>query len=68
MGNIKDIEEKIKSKNQIITASISDPITKKTIKFNIVNEDTLWRAQTFYTKEPITIKWIRAFEKNKVFF
>ncbi len=68
MGNIKDIEEKIKSKNQIITASISDPLTKKTIKFNIVNKDTLWRAQTFYTKEPITIKWIRSFEKNKVFF
>ena len=32
MSNIKDIQEKIKSKNQNITASIIDPVTKKNYK------------------------------------
>ena len=68
MNSFKEIEEKIKLKNQTIIASIIDPLTKKTIKFNIINEHTLWRAQTFYTKEPITIKWIRSFQKNEIFF
>ena len=68
MNSFKEIEEKIKLKNQTIIATIIDPITKKNIKFNIVNEHTLWRAKTFYTKEPITIKWIRSFQKNEIFF
>ena len=68
MSNSNQIEKKIKLKNQSIIANIIDQITKKEIKFNIVNEHTLWRAKTFYTKEPITIKWIRGFKDGGIFF
>ena len=68
MNNQQDIENKIKQINQVVIASITDPVTKDIIKFNIVNEHTLWRAKTLFTKEPITIKWIRSFKKNSIFF
>lgn len=68
MDNKNEIEEKIKLKNQSIIATITDPINKNKIKFNIVNEQTLWRAKTLYTKEPITISWIRGFKKDEIFF
>ena len=54
--------EKLKLKQEKITANVIDPITKDTIKYNIVNKTTLWRAETLFTKEPITIKWIRTFK------
>ena len=67
MNKQEDIEAKIKQKNQAIIASIIDPATKDIIKFNIINEHTLWRAKTMFSKEPITIKWIRSFKKNSIF-
>ena len=68
MQSKEEVLNKIKLKNERLTANVSDPITKKTLKYSIVNEMTLWRAQTLFTKEPITIEWIRGFENNKVFF
>ena len=68
MNDNNQISDKIKQKTQSIIASITDPITKDIIKFNIVNDHTLWRAKTMFTKEPITIKWIRTFDKKSVFF
>ena len=68
MSDQNKIEEKLKSKNETIIASIIDPVTKKILKFNIVNEHTLWRTKTIFTKEPITIKWIRSFENGSVFY
>ena len=44
------------------------PLTKDVIRYNVVNQTTLWRAQTLFIKEPITIKWIRSFKKNKTMF
>ena len=68
MNNHNDFQKKLKHKNQVLTASVIDPITKKEIKFNIINKTTLWRAQTLFSKEPVTIDWIRKFEKNKILF
>ena len=60
--------DKLKLKQELLTANVTDPITKNIIKYNIVNKTTLWRAETLFTKEPITIKWIRSFKKNKTMF
>ena len=68
MNNTESFNDKLKQKNQILTATVTDPISKKEIKFNVVNQPTLWRAQTIFTKEPITIEWIRSFEKKSIFF
>ena len=68
MKNINDLQKKIQQNNETITANVTDPITKKIIKYNVVNKATLWRVQTLFSKEPITIKWIRKFQQNKVFF
>ena len=35
------------------------------IKYSISNDATYWRARTLFTKEPLTINWIRKFEKHK---
>ena len=68
MESKEEVLKKIKLKNEKLTANVSDPITNKVLKYSIVNEMTLWRAQTLFTKEPITIEWIRSFENKKVFF
>ena len=68
MNHGNDLHEKIKGKQEKIIASITDPITKEIIKYNILNKTTLWRAQTLFVKEPITIDWIRKFREKKVFF
>ena len=68
MNKKEEFDRKIRAKNEKILATITDPITNDLIKFNIINEHTLFRAKTLYTKEPITIEWIRSFEKNSIFF
>ena len=68
MNNSESFNDKLKQKNQILTATITDPVSKKEIKYNVVNQPTLWRAQTIFTKEPITIEWIRNFEKKSIFY
>ena len=68
MTNNDEFLNKLKVKQEKLTANVVDPITKETIKYNIVNQTTLWRAQTIFNKEPITISWIRSFKKNKCMF
>jgi len=68
MQNKDEFLKKLKLKQEKIIANVSDPVTNKKIKFNVVNDVTLYRAQTLFTKEPITINWIRNFKKNSTFF
>ena len=65
---IDSFKKKINDKSENLFVIIEDPVTKKKIKYSIYNHVTLWRAQTLFSKEPITIKWIREFKKNSIFF
>ena len=47
---------------------VDDKESFSKIKFSVSNETTLKRAQTLFTKEPITIQWIRSFKKDSIFF
>ena len=66
--NIDEFKKKIKEKNQQLTVTIEDKISKKNIKYSIHNDKTMWRANTMFNKEPITIEWIRNFKPNSIFF
>jgi len=68
MHSKEEILNKLKLKQEKLTANIKDPITNELIKYNVVNENTLWRAQTLFVKEPITIEWIRSFNQDKIYF
>ena len=63
-----DFEKKIKAKEDIIKFTINDEVSLKKIQYSIHNKKTLWRAQSLFNKEPITIEWIRGFEKGSVFY
>ena len=65
---LEEFKKKISSKNQQLFVTIQDPITLKQIKYSVTNDTTLWRAQSLFKKEPITIEWIRSFKKNSVFY
>lgn len=41
-------------------------IEGRTARFYTPNDMTRWRAQTLYTKEPVTIEWLRSIPKNAV--
>ena len=41
-------------------------ILKKDINFFVPNHLINWRLQTYFTKEPDTLKWIDSFEKRKI--
>lgn len=43
-------------------------IKNKSYMFFSPNTFTKWRLNTFYTKEPETLKWIDKFDKNSIFF
>ena len=53
MNQNDELFEKLKLKQEKITASVTDPITNDLIKYNIVNKTNLWRAETLFNKEPI---------------
>lgn len=38
------------------------------LKFSCPNNMTLWRAKTFFTKEPDTIEWINNFQPEDIFY
>ena len=65
---LEKFKEKIRQKEQLIYLTVSDPYSKKKLKFTIKNNSTYWRAKTLFTKEPGTIEWIRGFEKESVFY
>ena len=64
---INKFKQKIKEKEQSVFVTLTDPLKNK-INFTIKNDMTLYRARTLLTKEPITIKWIKSFKKNFVFY
>ena len=65
----EDIREQIKNySKKIPIITLNEKERGKTFKFYIPNSKTLWRAETLYTKEPITINWIKKFKKNKIFY
>ena len=60
-----DIKEKIKKESQSIPiVTLNEKEKGKSFKFYTPNQMALWRAETLYTKEPITISWIKKFEFN----
>ena len=63
-----EFEKIINKKQQDLIITVNDKLSNNTLKFSIVNKKTLWRAKSLYQKEPITIKWIRKFKKDEVFF
>ena len=65
---INEFKKKIKKKDEKLFVTINDKETSSKIKYSITNEATLWRAQTLFTKEPVTINWIRNFSKKSIFF
>lgn len=66
--DLNQFKQEIKNKTKDLFVTIIDPETKKKIFFSIHNETTLWRAQSLYTKEPVTISWIRGFEHDSIFY
>ena len=64
----EEFKEKIKQKEESLIFNINDKVSNKNIKFSIHNNSTLWRANTLFEKEPITIEWIRSFQPNSIFF
>ena len=65
---LTQFKKKIKEKEQLVYLTITDPETKKKINFSVKNNSTFWRGKTIFTKEPITIDWIKSFNKNSIFF
>lgn len=64
----EEFKKKIKQKEEKLIFNIKDKASNKNIKFSIYNNATLWRANTLFEKEPVTIEWIRNFEPNSIFF
>jgi FkbM family methyltransferase len=53
-------------------ADAADEVTEvalegRTARFHTPNEMTRWRVRTLYTKEPVTIEWLRAMPRGAVF-
>ena len=65
---LNQFKKKIKEKEQLLYLTVTDPDTKKKINFSVKNNSTFWRGKTLFTKEPITIQWIKSFKKNNIFF
>ena len=65
---LEDLKKKIRQKNKNLYVIVDDKKSFSKIKFSVSNETTLQRAQTLFTKEPITIQWIRSFKKDSIFF
>ena len=66
--DLSEFKNKIKEKEEKLLVVIDDKISSKKITYSVSNETTLWRAQTLLKKEPVTINWIRSFEKNSIFY
>ena len=65
---LEEIKNKINQKQQKLIIKLKDKQANEELIYNIKNITSLLRAQTLFTKEPITIKWIRKFAKDNVFF
>ena len=60
--------QKIKERERLLYITIADKYSNNKIKFSIKNSSTYFRGTTLFTKEPITIEWIKSFKKNSIFF
>ena len=60
--------QKIKEREKLLYITVPDKYSDKKIKFSIKNSSTYFRGTTLFTKEPITIEWIRSFKKKSIFF
>ena len=63
-----EVKNRINQKQQKLTINIKDNEAGEELIYNIKNSTSLMRAQTLFTKEPVTIRWIRKFIKDRVFF
>lgn len=52
---------------QSVVTTVTDHSGKE-IKFFIANDICKWRVDTLYTKEPLTIEWIRTFVPEDIFW
>jgi len=71
VNEIKDIEDykrRLNEKERLIIFKIFDEYSKKELSFSIKNNITHERATTLFTKEPLTISWIRNFDNKSIFF
>ena len=62
------IREQIKNSKSIPITTVRESEKGKSFKFYTPNEMALWRAETLYVKEPVTINWIKKFKKDKIFY
>ena len=65
---LDEIKNKINQKQQKLIFKLKDDESDEELIYNIKNMTSLLRAQTLFTKEPVTINWIRKFIKDKIFF
>ncbi len=65
---LDEFNKKIHQKQQRLTIKFKDKGSDEELVYNIKNKTTLMRAQTLFSKEPITISWIKKFAKERVFF
>ena len=64
----EELKNRINQKQQKLTINLKDSEVGEELIYNIKNSISLLRAQTLFTKEPVTIRWIRKFTKDRVFF
>ena len=59
--------DNISVNKQSVVTTVTDHSGKE-IKFVIANDVCEWRVDTLYTKEPLTIEWIRTFTSEDIFW
>ena len=65
---LDELKKKLSAKNEKLIASIVDKLSNKKLNFLVSNEMTFFRVKSLFSKEPITIEWIRSFENNSIFY
>ena len=65
---LDELKKKLSAKNEKLIASIVDKLSNKKLNFLVSNEMTFFRVKSLFSKEPITIEWIRSFENNSIFW
>ena len=65
---LDELKKKLSAKNEKLIASIVDKLSNKKLTFLVSNEMTFFRVKSLFSKEPITIEWIRSFENNSIFY
>ena len=66
--DLQIFKKKMQNKAEHLFVTLKDKNTGKSIRFTTPSETPLWRAQTLFTKELVTIEWIRSFDSDKIFF